>query len=75
MRGQNEPDGSMGIGKKIVAPVTSQPVRKHIHGHIYEVDGKLSNEQPDPPGQEPSHPKTPAEEFFDLFVKNVGGLC
>ena len=67
MKGQNEPDGSMGIGKKIVAPVASQPVRKHIHGHIYEVDGKLSNEPPTP--------KTPAEEFFDLFVKNVGGLC
>ena len=69
MRGQPEPGQSMGLGKKIEAPEAAKSVRKHIHGHIYEVDGKMVNEQPDPP-----RAKTPAEEFFDLFVKNANGL-
>ena len=63
-----EPSQSMGIGKKVEPPAPEAgPVRKHLHGHIYEVDGKLVNEQPTP--------KTPAQDFFDLFVKQVGGLC
>lgn len=57
------------LGRKVVPPVEPKgPVRKVIDAkrHIYEVDGKMVCEQPTP--------KTPAEEFFEMFVKNVGGL-
>ena len=72
MRGQPEPETHTGIGKRVVdvAPATA-PQRKVIdaHRHIYEVDGKMVCEQPTPPVH-----KTPAEEFFEMFVKGSQGL-
>ena len=69
MTGQPEPAQSTGLGKKVEAPVVAKETRRHVHGHIYEVDGKLVNEQPTP-----AREMTPAEQFFDLFVKNANGL-
>ena len=60
----------MGIGRKVEPRPVITPDwkrRPDIGPHIWESkDGKLKNTPPTP--------KTHAEEFFDMFVKNAGGL-
>lgn len=70
MNGPAENEQSMGLGKKLEPrPVISPDWKRcpELGPHIWQhKDGKLRNTPPTP--------KTPAEEFFDLFAKNAGGL-